>query len=154
MPRPGTPTPFLFLFYADDGTLAGTDSTHVQSNFDVITAGFASLGLKMNAKKTEFMSTRGKYRAYHLTKTAHQFKYGGGEGMSQTELNREKVTCGRCGASIQRRRLAAHQQTKRCKANATATTLPPEEVMTCLPVSNHFVIDMPRGGDGVKCPVG
>ena len=110
-------------FYADDGILAGTNSTHVQSNFEIITTGFASLGLKMNAKKTEFLSTKGKYRAYHLTKTAHQFKYGGGEGVSQAELNREKVACERCGASVQRRRLAAHQRTKKCKANATVHLL-------------------------------
>ena len=96
-------------FYADDGILAGTDSTDVQSNFATITAAFASLGLKMNAKKTEFLSTRGKYRAYHLTETAHKFKHGGGEGVSQTEKNKEKVTCARCGASVQRRRLLKHQ---------------------------------------------
>ena len=52
-------------FYADDGTLAGLNSTHVQNSLDIVTTSFASMGLKMNARKTEFMSTVGKPFAFH-----------------------------------------------------------------------------------------
>ena len=45
----------LALFYADDGVITGTDETRVQASMDLITKSFASLGLKMNAKKTESM---------------------------------------------------------------------------------------------------
>lgn len=49
--------------------------------------------------------------------------------------------------------VGTHKQTNKCKANTHASAPPLEEVRTCLPVSNHFVIDMPRGGVGNKCPV-
>ena len=52
-------------FYADDGILAGLNSTHVQEGLDIVTASFATMGLKMNARKTEFLSTTGKQKAFH-----------------------------------------------------------------------------------------
>ena len=47
------------IFYADDGLLAGTDSNLLQKSLNVITDGFASIGLKMNAIKTEYMVATG-----------------------------------------------------------------------------------------------
>ena len=47
------------IFYADDGLLAGTDSNLLQKSLNIITDGFASIGLKMNAIKTEYMVATG-----------------------------------------------------------------------------------------------
>jgi len=47
------------MFYADDGLITGMDPTRAQTAMDIITQGFASLGLKMNATKTEYMVMAG-----------------------------------------------------------------------------------------------
>ena len=49
----------LALFYADDGMITGTDQTRVQVSLDTITSSFAAVGLKMNARNTEFMVMTG-----------------------------------------------------------------------------------------------
>jgi hypothetical protein len=59
-------------FYADDGILAGLNSTHVQDGLDIVTTSFASMGLKMNARKTEFLSTIGKPFAFHKGRPIEQ----------------------------------------------------------------------------------
>jgi Reverse transcriptase (RNA-dependent DNA polymerase) len=41
------------LFYADDGAVMGEDPQEVQLLLDLFTSTFASIGLKMNADKTE-----------------------------------------------------------------------------------------------------
>jgi hypothetical protein len=43
--------------YADDDIiLAGLNSAHVQEGLDIVTASFATMGLKMYVRKTEFLS--------------------------------------------------------------------------------------------------
>ena len=43
----------LALFYADDGMITGTDRARVQASLDAITSSFGTVGLKMNARKTQ-----------------------------------------------------------------------------------------------------
>ena len=47
-------------FHADDGMLSGIVQSEVQSSLDFMTDCFATIGLKMNANKTVFMSTLGR----------------------------------------------------------------------------------------------
>ena len=50
----------LALFYADDGMITGIDQARVQASLDIsITSSFATVGLKMNARKTKFMVMTG-----------------------------------------------------------------------------------------------
>ena len=49
----------IALFFADDGMMTGTTQERVQASLDIITRGFASLGLRMNARKTKFMEMKG-----------------------------------------------------------------------------------------------
>eukprot|EP00979_Chaetoceros_neogracilis_P016340 scaffold7755_cov149-Chaetoceros_neogracile.AAC.1 len=42
----------MAVFYADDGTLTGTDAEALQRALDTMTRDFKSLGLQMNAEKT------------------------------------------------------------------------------------------------------
>ena len=42
----------LALFFANDGMLTGTSQERVQASLDIITQGFPSLGLEVNARKS------------------------------------------------------------------------------------------------------
>ena len=56
----------MAVFYADDGMLSGTDAEELQRGLDTTTRDFKSLGLKMNAQKTEYMvMTGGKRTVVH-----------------------------------------------------------------------------------------
>ena len=46
-------------FYADDGKLGGKDAPRIQRSLDIFTRLFSCVGLRMNAKKTQDMTTKG-----------------------------------------------------------------------------------------------
>jgi hypothetical protein len=58
-------------FYADDGLLSGEDPKEVQRGLDIFTDGFACVGLKMNAAKTEAMTLQGGRAVHRISDKAY-----------------------------------------------------------------------------------
>ena len=151
----------LALFYADDGLITGTDQVRVQGSLDTITSSFETVGLKMNARKTEFMvMTGGRHRL--RMRTAAYTRLTTGEGTTCDERRKQKVQCLKCGALVGRPSLKRHQDSVKCK-RASKTYQPPtpvrervanEQANTPTFDPSSFRISIPRGHPGVvDCPV-
>jgi hypothetical protein len=116
------------LFYADDGLLAGTDTQQVQESLDVITKRFLSVGLKMNATKTEYMTMEGGKRVVRLSKEAYE-RQCTGRGKTHRQKSLEKVMCELCGTKqVNRQHLPVHQKRDTCK-NGRKEYVPPRDIM-------------------------
>ena len=152
------------LFYADDGLCAGTEVADVQLTVDVLTKGFASIGLKMNAKKTEFMvATSGGGRT-NMSDAAYN-RMITGEGHSFRERRGEKILCEFCGKEVTRGSMPYHQKTsKRCKDSRRLFTPSPaqlerirRETLDDAPVEREpatYCVNIPLGSNiSVNCPV-
>ena len=101
------------IFYADDGLIAGTNPALIQRYFDTMILGFDSLGLKMNAIKTEFMVATGTSMANKLSTVAYNRKITGA-GKSHRERQAEKLCCTLCGSICARANMTKHQKTRKC----------------------------------------
>ena len=151
----------LALFYADDGMITGTDQARVQASLDAITSSFATVGLKMNSRKTKFMVMAGGRHRLHMRSAAYRRKQTG-EGATYRERMAEKVQCLRCGALVRRSYLKRHQTSGRC-ITASKTYQPPtpvreqvanEQAITQTVEPNSYQVSIPRGHPGeVDCPV-
>ena len=146
------------LFYIDDGAISGTDAGRLPAGLDVITSGFESFGLVMNATKTKYMvMSGGKYRvqqsmiAYNRRAT--------GEGATSRERSSAKVLYNQCGTKVGRNYFKKHQTTKKC-----LTYVPPtddrkrvqREKIDVTPrrEPEQYTMSIPRGFQGdVQCPV-
>jgi hypothetical protein len=113
------------LFYADDGLLAGTDTQQVQESLDIITKGFLSVGLKMNATKTEYMTMEGGKRVVRLSNEAYE-RQCTGRGKTHRQKLLEKVTCELCGTKVNRQQIPVHQKRDTCKNGRKEYVPPPE----------------------------
>jgi len=116
----------LALFFADDGMMTGTTQERVQASLDIITQGFTSLGLIMNARKTKFMVMKGGEHRLRLSTAAYSRKVTH-EGTTYRAKQREKVQCLKCGAIVGRSYLKRHQIAKTC-LTASKTYAPPTPV--------------------------
>ena len=105
----------LALFYADDGMITGIDQARVRASLDIITSSFATVGLKMNACKTEFMVMTGGRHQLRM-RTAAYTRRMTGEGTTYDEQRKEKVQCLKCGALVGRPSLKRHQESGKCKS--------------------------------------
>ena len=148
------------LFYADDGLLAGTDAQQVQDSLDVITKGFLSVGLKMNATKTEYMTMEGGIRVVRLSDEAYN-RQCTGKGKTHREKSLEKVTCELCGSIVNRQHLPVHQKKPIC-INGRKDYIPPPPVWTAAAEqaeppergARTYRMSIPNGHTGeVVCPV-
>ena len=85
--------------------ITGTDQARVQASLDAITSSFATVGLKMNARKTQFMvMTGGRHR---LQMWSAYIRRTTGEGAATyREQRKEKVQCLKCGGALARLLLA------------------------------------------------
>ena len=101
-------------FYADDGLIWGEDGAIVQAQLNIISQSFATIGLKMNARKTEFLVMTGRLPTITISDRAFERRLGGG-GPSHTDCANEKITCPICGAVRVRRALARHQDSAACQ---------------------------------------
>ena len=111
------------IFYADDGLLAGTDAQALQQSLNIITEGFNSLGLKMNASKTEWMETVSRTRKGLLSTAAYNRKWTGNR-MTYAGRRLEKVQCLNCGSLVARSTLSRHQKSRKCKVSGAAYVPP------------------------------
>jgi len=151
----------LALFYADDGVISGTEEARVQGSLDHMTRSFRSLGLKMNAVKTESMVMCGGKNKNRLSSAAYD-RLQTGTGPSHRERQATKVTCLKCGSLVARGYLKRHQLTAKCK-KACLTYLPPtpvrervaaEQRVTPDGESVAYSINIPtRHNEDVRCPV-
>ena len=151
----------LALFYADDGMISGGDPATVQRTVDQLTAGFASVGLKMNAIKTEYLTMTGGKRIVRLSQRAYN-RMRSGEGLTQRQRALGKVLCPECGTQVSRQYLKKHQMTKKCQtARLTYSPRTPardrlavERYCTPVLAPRTYLISIPRGFPGeVICPV-
>jgi Reverse transcriptase (RNA-dependent DNA polymerase) len=71
----------IFLFYADDGKIAGEDVNEVQHLLDLFTEKFAAVGLKMNVGKNESMIMEGGDVSQPIAKEAYYHHITGGKNM-------------------------------------------------------------------------
>jgi hypothetical protein len=106
-------------FYADDGLLSGEDPKEVQRGLDIFTDGFARVGLKMNAAKTEAMTLQGG-RAVHRISDKAYIRRLTGIGTSYKEHSLQKVQCNHCGRLVNRQYLTKHQSTIKCQNSKAA----------------------------------
>ena len=72
------------LFYANDGVLYGNIGPELQRNLDFFSDSLASVGLKMNAKKTEAMIMTSHREKLHYSETAY-CRLVTGEGLTWKE---------------------------------------------------------------------
>ena len=109
----------LVSFYADDGLIGGTCALAIQQSIDIFTKGFASLGLKMNASKTEYMTSVGAKICGPLRDEVYA-RMCTGVGQSFHERRKEYILCQFCGIEIQRASILRHQTLSgRCKSART-----------------------------------
>ena len=151
----------MALFYADDGVLTGNDPTRVQRSMDIFTEGFLSVGLKMNALKTETMiMTGGKHRLNIRTRAYSRQQTG--EGLTFDERRREKVQCDKCGGTVIRPYMKRHQLTEKCieAAKTYEPTTPErdrveaEQATTPQRDPGLYTVSIPRGGEQKRmCPI-
>ena len=149
------------LFYADDGLLAGTDAQQVQESLDVITKGFLSVGLKMNATKTEYMTMEGGKRFVRLSKEAYE-RHCTGRGKTHRQKAAEKLRkCELCGTKVNRQHLPVHQKRDTCKNGRKEYVPPPPEWIAAAAQAEPpergartYRMSIPKGHTGeVVCPV-
>jgi len=152
----------MAVFYADDGLLTGIDPGRVQESMDMITKGFASLGLKMNALKTETMTMVGGQQRKKWTTAAYKRQVTG-EGLSYAEKRKTKQQCIKCGALLAWGTVPRHQQNSRqCKV-ARRTYQPPtpvrnrvaeEQALTPGREPESFTFSIPKGlMEEIPCPI-
>ena len=151
----------LALFYAYDGMITGTDQARVQVSLDTITSSFATVGLKMNARKTEFMVMTGGRHQLRMW-TAAYARLTTGEGTTYDERRKQKVQCLKCGVLVGRPSLKRHQDSAKCRSVSKKYQPPTpvrervanEEAITPTVDPSSFRISIPRGHPGVvDCPV-
>jgi hypothetical protein len=106
-------------FYADDGLLSGEDPKEVQRGLDIFTDGFARVGLKMNAAKTEAMTLQGGRAVHRISDKAYTRRLTG-IGTSYKEHSLQKVQCNHCGRLVNRQYLTKHQSTIKCQNSKAA----------------------------------
>ena len=127
-----------------------------------MTEGFSSLGLAMNAAKTEFMMTRSLAHHCQISGVAYARRWGRNES-SYWERECTQVQCLNCGTLVLRQSLARHQQSLKCKTDRAAY-VPPTPVRdrvareTVVPtpheVPAHFKVSIPCGTRiDTPCPV-
>ena len=144
--------------------ITGTDQARVvQVSLDAITSSFATVGLKMNARKTQFMVMTGDRHRLQMRSAAY-IRRTTGEGATYREQRKEKVQCLKCGGALAvgRPSLKRHQQSGKCKsASKTYQPLTPvrekivtEQAITPTVDPSLYQISIPRGHPGVMdCPV-
>ena len=151
----------LALFYADDGMVSGGDAETVQRTVDQMTKDFKSIGLKMNARKTEYMIMSGGRRIVRRSARACA-RIQTGEGMSHRQRSLQKILCTECGVEVTRQYLKTHLKTQKCQ-RARLTYAPPtpmqrrmEEEQSFTPVvaPSTYNVSIPMGDKSeVRCPV-
>ena len=151
----------LALFYADDGMISGSDPDRVQSALDLMTRDFKSIGLKMNALKTEYMVMAGGKRVVQLSRRAFN-RMQTGTGLTQRERALEKILCAECGTQVSRQYMKNHLKTKKCM-NARLEYTPDTPMRIQTEAQHHitpvlepatYSINVPsRHSHRVECPV-
>jgi exonuclease III len=148
-------------FYADDGLLSGEDPKEVQHGLDILTDGFARVGLKMNATKTEAMTIRGGKAIHRISDKAYIRRLTG-TGMTHKEHSLQKMQCNHCGQIVSRQYLTKHQKTTKCQNSVPPMEETPNSVEDelhnlsqpeeeeCEPM--EYEISMP-GEEEIECPV-
>jgi len=141
--------------------MTGTSQERVQASLDIITQGFASLGLRMNVRNTKFMVMKGGEDRLQLLTMAHSPKVTH-EGTTYRVKQWEKVQCLKCGAIVGRSYLKRHQIAKTC-LTASKTYAPPtpvrasivaEQIITPIVEPKQYTSSIPRNhGREVMCPV-
>mmetsp|Transcript_2818 Transcript_2818/g.3994 ORF Transcript_2818/g.3994 Transcript_2818/m.3994 type:complete len:213 (-) Transcript_2818:632-1270(-) len=149
----------MALFYADDGLITGHAADRVQDSIDIITEAFGSMGLKMNAQKTEFMVMTGA-RRYKLSQRAFNRQFTNGPTYEQRRSQR--VMCLKCGSKVGRASLKRHQLSLKCR-KASETYEPPtpirqwaaeEQAKTPIVEIQTYQTSIPRGqSETLTCPV-
>jgi hypothetical protein len=161
------PTDESVVFYADDGLLTGTDAVLAQDSIDILTKGFASLGLKMNATKTEFLVMKGGHSTVQIAPAAYA-RIVTGDGLTHRQRSLEKVQCIKCGSVVNRQGLPKHQLTAKCKklsATYDPSNIPhpvhesvaseqPDHTAPLNEGSNRYTVSIPTlCSTPVACPV-
>ena len=91
----------------------------MQCRLDIFIDGFARVGLKMNATKTEAMTMQGGRAVHRISDKAYS-RCLTGIGTSYKEHSLQKVQCNHCGRLVNCQYLSKHQTTIKCQ-NSKAT---------------------------------
>jgi len=139
----------------------GTTQERVQASLDIITKGFASLGLRMNARKTKFMVMKGGVHRLRNSTAAYSRQVTH-ERLAFKERQKQKVQGLKCRGIVGRASLSRHQLAKSC-VKASATYAPPtpvrarvavEQIITPILEPQQYTCSIPRAhGLAVACLV-
>ena len=142
------------LFYADDGNLVGFTSDKVQGSLDLFVDLFARFGLKVNVDKTKMMVTCGPRR--YFCESVIGYKRRRDKSLpSYRERKRSKVTCSRCGRSLNSQGLPRHLRYVHdlSRLQIAADFPPPEDNQDSTTDPQVYTISFPNNGFSVLCPV-
>ena len=138
------------VFYADDGKVGTYQPKCLQRSLDVLSDLFLRLGLRMNAKKTKVMVTKGRIGTIKQSTEAYNRRTKG-EGKTHRERERQMEQCPLCDKVMQRKSLRGHL--KRTHAGQEIPT-PAEEEEEEDEVVGEFVCEMPSGNSAKgDCPI-
>ena len=105
------------LFYADDGTVASSDTCWIQWAFNALVGLFKRLGLQTNVGKTVSMLCRPCPAAGNQSEASYRRNMTG-EGPTYCERQRERVECRDCGKGVAAGLLESHPMIQHGKANS------------------------------------
>jgi hypothetical protein len=138
------------LFYADVGTLHGSDASHLQCGLDLLTDLFSRLGLQMNVSKTKSLVVSGGAPFFQISPNAYKRRLTG-DGLSYRETKRIRVECPMCYASFQAGHLASHNLLVHgISPPHPYSSQPPAPA---LPSPTTYIVSMPLRNFPTDCPV-
>lgn len=129
----------LPLFYADDGLIASTDHSWLQTSLNLLTDLFSRVGLNTNTAKTKLMTCFPSASATPMSHHAYKRRMSG-EGLTYRERQRQLVTCPQpncntrlCASSLPRHLQSLHGIDTPSVAQPTPT--PPATYRCSFPAS-------------------
>jgi hypothetical protein len=134
------------LWYADDGRLAGYNTSAIQYGLDLFADLFARLGLQFNVDKTKFMVTFGDPPSYPISDEAYARRYN---PLLPTHRARSitKVSCPHCNKQINQQYLSTHLR-RIHQMYGTTPTIPNSHLQPQI-----YTVSFPTGLHSLPCPV-
>ena len=137
-------------FYADDGRIGSYDAKAVQRSLDVFTDLFSRMGLKMNAGKTEAMSSTMATRPTSIRTGAYHRKLAQ-SGAEYKTRSTEMGSCPVCAKPLQKRSLARHLRDQHPGAAPAPLDLEGLASPVRLGRAREYQLRM-AGNSSTKCP--
>jgi hypothetical protein len=143
------PDPLLALsalFYADDGKLAGSNPSLVQTGLDLFVQLFRRIGLELNATKTQTMICLGPKPLGHMSTMAYKRRFDQ-SFPTHRERKLSKVLCHICSKAMNNQYLPIHLR----DIHGIRDSIPTVPIDSS--EGKSYTIHMPLQGFDTPCPV-